>query len=395
MAVAASRQLTTQQTVYLDWSNIVHLTNARLKDRAVYASALTEWRAHSRALAFTRAHVVEWRQHRDAEVRATGVRTLQDLLPIRTDVEASGTFRTRPLPMTDREILVAIAQKNVLPDLAWDAGSRFLPDTSAFPRWWRDDGMVNTVRSYDSPVFDGFVKDVRGGVEHLMDKLTRPPGTPYKRMKLRDLSVEPPVSTVEKLAETSADYMERFGQVKAALASMAPGGQRDLLTNAIDGLRLFGERVATNGLRQTWADLMDLAGDPSAEGRYLDDIAWEWVFRRTAAILLVDVTGIDAVRAIDLAKRIPIASCPGSWLSREVELEIRKRESNPDASSAYDLDHLVYFPYVDSFYADKRIAAYAKLVLARAGGPTELSGRAPPRFVGRSVANLAKSLNLS
>jgi hypothetical protein len=295
--------------------------------------------------------------------------------------------------MTEREILVAIVQKQALPDLDNRTSSQFLPDASAFPHWWREVGSVNTIRSYDGPLFDGFVRKVRLSVERLMDKLTRPSGTAYKRLRLGDLSDDVPApSRVAKLSKTSASQSESLDQVRGALATLAPGAQRDLLMNAVDGLRLFGKRAAARGVRRTWAELMGVAGDPSSDLRFLDDIAWEWVFRHTGAIMLIDVMGLDAADAITFARRIPIESCPGSWLSRQVELEIRKRESQPDASSAYDLDHLVYFPYVDFYYADKRIVDHTRIVLARGGTPAELAGRSAPTFVGRSVAKLATSL---
>ena len=220
---------------------------------------------------------------------------------------------------------------------------------------------VNTIRSYDAPQFGQFTSAVYRSVEAMVDNLAQPAGTPYERLRLSDLPDQHAVSSqAVASSDKSAALLGVITDRDAAIAKMPPGALRDQLTTEVDALRNMHTRIAAAGLRQVWADLHGVAGDLSRDRRFLDDIAAERSFQQRAAFALSDVLHVEPAYAVELAKRIPLTSCPGAWLSRQVDLEIRKGEASTDASSAYDLDHLVYFPYVDMFFSDVRIAGHTE-----------------------------------
>ena len=166
---------------------------------------------------------------------------------------------------------------------------------------------------------------------------------------------------------------------------------QEVLREQVELLRTLYRRAAQVGLRLAWAEANGVEGDITRDHRPLDQIARAWQFRRTAEGVMREVFRIDPNRAADLAKHIPVESCPGTWLSQAVDLQIRKGETSTAASSAYDIDHLVYFPYVDRFFGDKRTRQNTEAALRLPDCPSAIRGRTGPIFVPRSVEQLTKA----
>jgi hypothetical protein len=74
-----------------------------------------------------------------------------------------------------------------------------------------------------------------------------------------------------------------------------------------------------------------------------------------------------------------------------VEREIRFAEPNPAASNAIDLMHVHYYPYVDVFLTDKRMAAYINRVRARSTDP-RLSARPPALRIADDIGSIERAL---
>ena len=68
-------------------------------------------------------------------------------------------------------------------------------------------------------------------------------------------------------------------------------------------------------------------------------------------------------------------------------------EPEPGPSNAFDLDHITYYPYVDAFFTDKRIAEYCRQAIRDPQAPHELLGRRPPLSVAQSVAAISEAIN--
>lgn len=392
------RSLVPQRLVYLDTSNIIHLTDARAREPHVYADAVKAWRAADVTLALSRVHLVELRAHDVAETRAERVRVIQDLVPVRTDIDVHPHIRTRPLSMSEREILATVIRDNVLslPTEEIAAMSLRLPVRAmeAFPLQWSDAPAVNALRSYDGDTFGSFAKLVRVSVDSAVEAVARPANAPYEQLRLRDLS-DTPLPQAERTA-----MEQRFTQTLAAIESLPPivsklpdGVQRQMLHQEVEALRSFQRRVAEAGLRRAFAEQYGVE-DVAKESRTLDEIVRAWSFRRMVQQVLHEVLGIELSRAVDLAGRMPVGACPGIWLYQAVDHEIQKGEPATTASSAYDLDHLVYFPHVDEFFADKRTRRHVEAVLRRIDCPAALRGRRLPRFVPRSVSALAQEVSV-
>jgi hypothetical protein len=383
-----------RRLVYLDSSNIIHLTDARSKERAAYDDALSAWRGAGATLALSRVHLVELRAHDDAETRAERVRTIQDLLPVRTDILVHQHIRTRPLSMSEREILTAIVRENVLSLPVEQVASMtlHLPARAmeAFPHQWDDAVAVNTMRSYDDDTFGGFTKLVYRGVEATVAAAARPANTPLEHLRLRDLP-DTPLSPAE-----CAVMEQRFAQALAEVETDPPivsnlpdGMQRQIRREELEAGLTFERRAAEIGQRAAFAERHGIE-DVASEKRTLYEILCMSSFRQTTQQVLQEALRIDAATAADIGKRLPVASCPGTWLFQAVDLEIKKGEPATAPSSAYDLDHLVYFPYIDEFFADKRTRRHVEAALRRPDCPEVLRGRPLPRTVPRSATALTQ-----
>lgn len=78
------------------------------------------------------------------------------------------------------------------------------------------------------------------------------------------------------------------------------------------------------------------------------------------------VCGLGAERVEDVraaVDRISIEDCPGWWLWQHAQLAFRKANAEPAPGDFFDVEHLLYFPYFDLLFADKRTFAYAVLAL--------------------------------
>jgi len=130
-------------------------------------------------------------------------------------------------------------------------------------------------------------------------------------------------------------------------------------------------RAGQVGIRQAYLETMGLVVDPT-DKRHLDDVSNELLFRHYVRHAL-EILGVPTDRQEVIGRRVSVDDCPGFWLARAVHLEARRAEPEPAASNSYDMDHVLYAPYADAFFTDKRIASYINAIRRRATPPVRVS----------------------
>ena len=375
--------------VYLDTSQIIALDAAQSGGSAGFARFIQAWRRVGAILAFSRVHVVELRRHADSTVRASRLALLRQLLPLRTDaastlsVPRSPVTMPRPLSMGEREILHTLTTRS-------GAGTDVKAYTDAFPTTLSSEHEPDVFAVYEREQFGGLIDLVHEAVQGAVESRAWTPEVPYKRIKLRDLT-DKCISADDLAAqERPIDAAIRDEGALARLGTSLPPGEVKKMVHAeLDQLRRFYRRQSEIGVRAAYAEACGVIDMDAAGDRYLDDLTQEHIFRQEAAAVARDFLN-KSPEAARLAASVPLETCPGRWLHHNVDLETKKAESNPIASNAYDLDHLVYMPYVDLFFADKRTTTYVEAVLRRPGVPESIAGLRRPVKVAQSATAIAE-----
>jgi hypothetical protein len=222
----------------------------------------------------------------------------------------------------------------------------------------------------------------------------RPKGEPYQRTRVRELNSVP--LTAEQAVAMKATFDNALSTA-LALRELNDKLPNDLTTELArqqaERIYRLVDRAAEVGMRTAYAEAMGLSGDPAEDNRYLDDVSVITTFAWQVANFARRVLKVDDDEFLQLmAEQVPVEACPGTWLSQAVDLEIRRNEHDPNPNNAYDLEHLSYLPYVDLFFADKRIAAYGKQVLQRPDLPAACRSLRPPTRVARVIGAIEDSL---
>jgi hypothetical protein len=266
-------------------------------------------------------------------------------------------------------------------------------NVDVFSESFDDQGAIAVLRAFEAPLFDQILKLFHAGVRTGVDAQSRPRGQPYKPVKASDLPRQP-ISKDE--ADKALGDLDKALADNAMLSALYGGADAELVRSVLDPLldkiRGFIRRCAEIGPAAAYAEFIGV--DVAAlSNKRMDRTVQESVFRsevrRVAAWLFKDFAPNVASH---MAESVALTDCPGQWLARELELEIRAAEPEQDPSNVYDVDHVTYFPYVEAFFADKRIGEYVRRILKRESGPVVASPSQGPHSTAHSVAALQEAL---
>ena len=203
----------------------------------------------------------------------------------------------------------------------------------------------------------------------------RPVRTAYKRTRVRDLPDSPVSAADTKYALESLEHiLSSEAELSVLFPHLPVPIARDLLDQHVGPLRQMIARASDVGVQRAYLEAMGIVD--SHDKRYLDDVTFDLMFQHHVRSAL-ELLQIPRELVAAISQRVTVEDCPGFWLAHAVELEIRKAESEPASSNAYDLDHVMYAPYVDVFFSDKRIAGHINAVRKRQDTISSIS-RLPP-----------------
>jgi hypothetical protein len=184
-----------------------------------------------------------------------------------------------------------------------------------------------------------------------------------------------------KIYEAASDIEEIFKPVKKLLDNYFKGRFRSLeakpddlveakriieqlkSTDETAGLsdiffeKIFGAVKETGSLSSALIRLLKLEGLSDIEKRYLTDAGSLSVFYKLAREAIPYVSKLERVSQGEVAKyvaKINISSCPGSSLRIALIRGFRSSDKKIVPSDWLDANHIVYAPYSDIFFADKR-----------------------------------------
>jgi len=264
---------------------------------------------------------------------------------------------------------------------------------SVFSEVFPDAASLRAVREFENPVFDQFLRLFHSGLQMSVEAQARPAGTPYRPGKASELPREP---ISKEQGDQILDQLERVMNDDTSLSELYGGLDAEIVRHAIsqviDKIRTFIRRSQEIGAAGAYAEFIG-ADLTALSKKRMDKALQESLFRdevrRLSAIVFKKVApGVASA----LAEAVAMTDCPGYWLARQLDLEIRAAEPEQDASNAYDIDHVTYYPYVDLFFADKRIAEYMKRILQRSAGVVTKSARKSPQATARSITALREAL---
>ena len=373
--------------IYLDTSNHDVLERTLRTDPDRFAAFLATWRTLRCELVFSRTHLVELLRHGDPEVRSRRFDLLERLLPLKSDVVTRQPVPPRPVLLLEREVITALRDKGLVQFDSPNDDDWFREQNAIFPHRWTTASDVDIARSFDEPAFRTIISAVHSAVELSTQAQTRAPNTPYVLTKLRDLPTKP-MSTTE-LAEARRNFDEAFAmsdeEVRRTFPLWPVEQMRELMTAMQAPMRRMIERAAEVGMMRAYAETMCAALDGEDGRRTLDQVTLETVFAESVRAVGADALGLNASEAHHLAHIIRIEDCPGQWLLRAVEVELRRREPEPHPSNAYDLEHVGHLPYVDLLFTDKRVGSATVAVLARSVALPQRRGLKPPVWVAATI----------
>jgi hypothetical protein len=377
--------------VYLDTSNFVCLQQTADQDPARFVSFVAAWRAKGCELAVTRVHLVETRQHADAPTRQARYHLIGQLAPIRTDLTVRVTPVQWPVIIQEREVVRALVKNGKLGVVGDNSDEWMRQHTIIFPETISAGDVSRVFGSYEVATFGTIVSWMRSAVETSTRAETRPRGTPYKRIALKDLPQTPlPPSEVERGLKEFDSILASDQSLTDLFSGLDPQTARRILEENLEPLKKMIRRAGEVGIQRAYAEASGIESDFTTDRRTTDDVANETAFRQTIARIAQESWQLSEQDATAAAAALNPVDCPGWWLAMQVHREMRNAEAEPAPSNAYDLDHLFYYPYVDLFLTDKRVASYMRQVLRRPNCPASLRGAPELRSVARTVDAIEK-----
>jgi hypothetical protein len=125
----------------------------------------------------------------------------------------------------------------------------------------------------------------------------------------------------------------------------------------------------------------------------IDYLVHQHTFRFSVRNFLLQVGGeIDEMTLDMISRKVKLEDCPGAWLKYAVQIQMRKATPVDHPSNYYDLEHLSYLPYVNTLFADKRVATFARQILGSDELPTALHTVRPPISIPNSIDSLESSI---
>lgn len=132
-------------------------------------------------------------------------------------------------------------------------------------------------------------------------------------------------------------------------------------TNGISNIfsikKIFQKVEETGSLYNALIALLKLENLSDIEKRYLSDAGSLAVFYRLAHEAIPNIAKITGVLESEVSQhilKVNLSNCPGFSLRTALLRALHSSDKKFKPSDWKDADHIVYAPYVDIFFADKR-----------------------------------------
>jgi hypothetical protein len=381
------------RTIYFDNSQLHLLSELRRNDASRFTAFLEVWSRKNCALALSQAHLSEINRYDDQLRRTARYDLLESLLPIHSDIPVGDNVPATFLLLTNREILSALIKL----DLVSLQNSALKKCAEGFPERLASQDHINLLKQLPEVdvyrnVLDAFYQANRIGAA----ANSRPAQTKYEVHRLSEI---PPTGIKP---DDVADVLSQLEEVRDSIANL--DGLRDLITpGQIDGviggmrstIESFVKRTEEVGSSKALAEYLGVDSTNKRNLRKpIDLLIQQHTFEFNVRHFLTDVCGVeDAEKLNQVAAKVRLEDCPGTWLKYAVQLQMRKASPIDDPSNYYDLEHLSYLPYVDVLFADKRMTTFARQVLNSDQLPPSLTGVCPPVSVPNSIEKLELAIS--
>ena len=380
----------TMPVIYLDTSHLHLLAEARRTNQDRFSQFLAVWKERSCTLALTMTHIQEICRYQDQPGREERYHLLKDLLPIRCDLVLAEGVPVALRLLHNREIYAALMRKGMVSSQG-EGLSRY---TEGLPELLTEPAQIELYKQLETvDVYRNFIEAFYDLNKVSAEANSRKVGTNYERhrlSKIQNSKLKP-----EHIAEVLQKLEEGRTNIPQSLRNVAP---QEIIDEQFDKLRdlieLFANRVREVGNINALAEFLEVDTENKTDfSKHTDVLNQEYVFKKVVQMFLDEVCDLQDEAVLEtVTQRIVPEDCPGWWLKHAVLLQMRKATAVDEASNYSDLEHLSYLPYVDLFFADKRIAEFTRQVLASPQLPVLLRDVGKPVAIPKSIGALESIL---
>ncbi|HEX8000852.1 MAG TPA: hypothetical protein VF528_20895 [Pyrinomonadaceae bacterium] len=379
--------------IYLDNSHLHLLSEVRRTDPARFSKFMKMWAANKCALALSQTHLQEISRYDDQSKREARYDLLGEMLPIHCDIILADEVPISFLSLTNREIFSALIRRNMVSvqDQALIRYSQGLLER------FTSKAHITLLRQLDIfGVWRNLIEAFYEANKVSAAANSRPPKAKYERPRLSQIGdtkiIKDDVTALLKQLEEEqvdiAQWESLRDLVPPELMNEVFGGIRNMIEQ-------FAGRVDEVGSSNALAEFLGVdSADRTNSRKPLDLLIQQHTFEVVLRQFLADVCGEqDETRVGEVVRQLKMEDCPGTWLKNAVQIQIRKAVTEDEASNYYDLEHLAYLPYTDLFFADKRIAEFARQVLNSNQSLLSLKGIREPISVPSSVDAIESAIS--
>lgn len=369
--------------VYLDTSHLDLLGRTLLKNAPEFSSFVDRWQLLGCELALSWAHHHELRRYGASEDREVRYRVIQALAPIHCDFSPRPDVPNAFVTLERREILKALADLGIL----GGSSEQIAKYTRGFPESLCSPDELMSLRAIEDEGYGMMFSAFYDAARQSAAANSRPDGVKYERPRLSRLpNAEPSIEDKEEFLRQFAAAIDTVDL--SALRNVIPD---ELWREAIHDLRkpleAFFDRASSAGVVTAISENLGVdPEDPVYRRSYTDELRHAHEHRSAVIQLLRDTLKADAALVEEVAPLIGLMDCPGTWLKRKVEIQLRKASPTAEANNLFDLEHLAHLPYVDLLTADGRIVEYCRQVLRENQHPALLRVAEPVAIPSTIVA---------
>jgi hypothetical protein len=314
--------------IYLDTAQLFEITKWRDIDKKFIETFFSQWNEKNAVLCLSLQHLHEIAQLEDKDSRAKRFRILQNInkfcftpLAWCSIIQREAVVQMLSLMPRKNNISLELFKKSI-----WEeTNAEFLYD-------YVEQKLNLLLRS--RKIYEG-----ASDIEQIFKPIKKLLGNYYKE-RFKSLDAKPvDLEEAKRIIE----------QLKSK------NGTSELLD-------MFFEKILvavkeTGSLSSALIRLLELEGLSDIEKRNLTDagpLSTFYKLAREAIPYVSKLAGVSQTEATKYVTKINLSSCPGFSLQMSLQRAFRSSDKKIVPSDWRDADHIVYAPYVDIFFADKR-----------------------------------------
>jgi hypothetical protein len=355
--------------IYLDTSHIALLTEEWKRDSHKVGKFVEKWRERDYVLALSQIHFAEISEHNSELVRKSRYKFLENLFPIHLE---SGNF-------FEKEILLALNRKGLIKtNFIIDFFSAKISDKQEFAV------LTDTLNN-------NFFREMFGVMSKAQNFSWEAESLRKfeKNKKLRRLKDIPNDASFNTNFTELLDILNSYqNEITKELSPIFKESYQQSFLNINSLIESFANEAEENGYLSTISKMLEVdISTPKQLNKPVENAVKEFHFN-----LIVSQTALTHnIPKEFILKNISIEDCQSLWLCSKVkDYLIKANDTSP--SNEYDLQHIQYLPYVDIFFADKRIVDKTKQVLKNPDLIESLKNLSAPINVSNNIESLERNL---